>query len=182
MLNPIVSSYDVRESLRSSSDQWSPDRRETYLIRKDVVRPLSVDPWVWRRVRPRGLSEFEAFKSLARAQAAGRSVVDSSVVAVVDRVPVPGAVSAAEPSTADPTWTLLGWDVADGETSGLSNCGFRNAREAGYLRRKWARAVNEWGLFDSDVAAAEFCREFCASCGKPLTIWSTSTASTRGRA
>lgn len=46
----------------------------------------------------------------------------------------------------EPGWQRLGFDVADGAISGLSNCGYE-ADEAGALRATWAARLNEHGLF-----------------------------------
>ena len=38
---------DVRESCAQPDNDWTQDRREGFLLRLNVVRPLSVDPNVW---------------------------------------------------------------------------------------------------------------------------------------
>ena len=42
---------DIRERSARNDDDWALDRRETYLLRLDVARPLSVDRLVWRQAR-----------------------------------------------------------------------------------------------------------------------------------
>ena len=51
------------------------------------------------------------------------------------------------PLAVDPTWTFVGFDVADGtEISGLSNCGY--GAELEELRAAWAPRLNDRGLFE----------------------------------
>ena len=49
MARILYAGADIREHPALPDDDWTPDRRETHLLRTDVVRPLSVDPNVWAR-------------------------------------------------------------------------------------------------------------------------------------
>jgi hypothetical protein len=42
---------DIRESCAQPDNDWTQDRREGFLLRLDVIRPLSVDPNVWGLAR-----------------------------------------------------------------------------------------------------------------------------------
>jgi len=65
-----------------------------------------------------------------------------------------------KPATRDPSWTLLGYDVADGSlVSALSNCGYATEAERQTAASRWATRLNLHHLFDSDVTADEFARE-----------------------
>ena len=55
----------------------------------------------------------------------------------------------------EPGWRPLGFDIADGAISGLSNCGYL-PDEAHALREAWAARLNEHGLFDEARDALAF--------------------------
>jgi hypothetical protein len=58
---------------------------------------------------------------------------------------------------ADSDWVFLGFDVADGSTSGLSNCGY-DASQARILRPVWGPRLNAHGLFVDIADALSFRR------------------------
>ena len=64
----------------------------------------------------------------------------------------------AEPSTLQPGWAFLGYDVADlGGLSGLMNCGFvPEAEDVEALRLRWGPRLNDFHLFDRLEDACEF--------------------------
>lgn len=43
----LYAGADLRERLEQQDDAWTPDRRDEFLLRPDVIRPLSVDRDVW---------------------------------------------------------------------------------------------------------------------------------------
>jgi len=65
------------------------------------------------------------------------------------------AVGADAELKVQPGWDFLGFDVADGTTSGLSNCGYDEHQLAG-LRRVWAPRLNHHGLFRELTDALAF--------------------------
>ena len=60
-----------------------------------------------------------------------------------------------QPSSRDPAWRFLGYDISDGSTSGLSNCGY-NADEMSRLRPIWEPLLNDHHLFDDLDRAVEY--------------------------
>jgi hypothetical protein len=56
----LYAGADVREPVDLPDDDWVQDRRETYLLRPDVSRPLSVDATVWGRAGGTGAQTFES--------------------------------------------------------------------------------------------------------------------------
>ena len=160
---------DVRESCAQPDNDWTQDRREGFLLRLDVIRPLSVDPNVWGLARrpvdektgtplpwisiDDALHKYVAWAdSNATAIAIGvvaEDAADESILATTTGVD-------AELVTA-PDWVFLGFDVADGSTSGLSNCGY-DASEARILRPVWGPRLNEHGLFVDIADALSFRR------------------------
>ncbi len=53
-------------------------------------------------------------------------------------------------------WTFLGYDVADGSISGLSNCGYTEEDDPPKLRREWGPKLNGYGLLMDLQDAVEF--------------------------
>jgi hypothetical protein len=156
----LYAGADVREPLGSAAPEWSPQRRQAYLIRGEVIRPLSVDTTVWPPVRDASgapltkalpwVAVADARRSLAFSHAPGAAeaaVIALGVIALsrdheeelarqrgidLDLVP-------------EPTWQFLGYDVDDGGVSGLSNCAYA-PEELPVLRASWAPHLNEHGL------------------------------------
>jgi len=158
--------FDAREV---SLPPWDASRRDLYLLRRDVQKPLSVDSTVWPSLFPVDLPEWRGPNqglwddlSRLRASLGQRSSQAHWTVAVswvsIDGFskPSPSAGPYREPMTPpaiDPAWRRLGFDVADaGLTSGLTNCGYLQTEVAG-LRASWASDLNEHHLF-TDVAKA----------------------------
>src|SRR5690242_13180383 len=114
------------------SHTWEAGRREVYLLRS-IDRPLSVDSIVWGSVFGEGLPQAEEAKLNLDAARLPRWRGPSSAQGPY--------VEPTVPRDLDPTWTWLGYDVADrGQLSGLSNCGYREeAREA---RIRWGPLLN----------------------------------------
>jgi hypothetical protein len=67
----------------------------------------------------------------------------------------PYAMADTEPAEPEPSWTLLGYDVADGSLNGwLSNC-HCTPDDSDFSREKWGAKLNEHHLFrDQDSAFA----------------------------
>lgn len=146
-----VLGFDAREDFLAPGESWSAERRRTYLLRDDVVKPLSVDALVWPSVLHElpvpdcGGVVADLWNDLAdlRAALAERPTVAHRIVAVSwisDDAAAKGGPPHRDPSpaTLGPEWELLGYDVADGGCiSGLSNCG--------YTELERARLLPEWG-------------------------------------
>jgi hypothetical protein len=155
---------DVRQPCSRPDNEWTHARREHFLLRLDVVRPLSVDPNVWRQAG--GAATDEAGMPLpwisvddVLREHATRTDVLATVVAigvVAEDAEEESALATATGANADlspqPGWVFLGFDVADGSISGLSDCGYDDS-EALLLRPVWGPRLNEHGLF-SDIAHA----------------------------
>lgn len=146
--------FDVRVGFDRVPERWDDERRDSYLLRPEVVAPLSVDEAVWPRPNS-SLDEgrFEVltpqYASVEDALAAAR---EHEVVIAISQWRGPGEpeipAGPAWPMRVDPGWTLLGWDVVDGVfPSGISNCQFR-AEEVLDWRARWADKFNPHHLFD----------------------------------
>jgi len=138
MVRTLLVGTEARVDPRLADPTWDAARRETYLLRRDVERPLSVDPAVWPSGPPPAVTVVIGLvieTSNDEALAAGQGIADEVVV--------------------DAGWQCLGFDVADGAISGLSNCGY-DADEVGALRERWAARLNAHGLFDDVEEALAF--------------------------
>lgn len=124
-----------RQALGATATDWNSDRRERFLLRRDVQRPLSVDERVW-----------------SASTDGGCRVAVSAFLATETRV-VRSTWFAWE---VEEDVRLLGYDVADRVfTSGLSNCGYTDAEKAA-LRPVWADRLNTFHLFAEPHVACQF--------------------------
>ncbi len=179
--NELLLGFDAREMGLDPQEYWSDSRKKMYLLRYDVVRPLSTDTSVWRDV-------FAADTSLQRPQWTGpiqslwdnlatfQEYLDTAwsdralpywIIAVTlqedvhdseDLLEWYARASNINPSLRDPAWTFLGYDVSDQWLlSGLSNCGYgTNESEIQSFRETYASSLNEHHLFDSIKPAVDF--------------------------
>ncbi|GAC1308346.1 MAG: hypothetical protein NVSMB27_46020 [Ktedonobacteraceae bacterium] len=179
--NDLLLGFDAREMWLSPQDYWPDSRKKMYLLRDDVVRPLSTDTSVWRAV-------FDADTSLQRPPWTGpiqnlwdnlatlqeymdtvwsERTLPSWIIAVTLQEDVCESEDLQEwyarasniiPSLRDPAWAFLGYDVSDKWLlSGLSNCGYgTNESEIQILRDTYASDLNEHHLFDSIKPAVDF--------------------------
>jgi len=179
--NELLLGFDARETWLGPQDYWPDSRKKMYLLRYDVVRPLSIDTSVWRDV-------FDADTSLQRPQWTGpiqnlwdnlatlqeymdtvwsERTLPSWIIALTLQVDVCESEDLLEwyarasniiPSLRDPAWVFLGYDVSDKWLlSGLSNCGYgTNESEIQILRDTYASDLNEHHLFDSIEPATAF--------------------------
>ena len=181
--NELLLGFDAREMWLGPQDYWPVSRKKMYLLRYDVVRPLSTDTAVWRTV-------FDADTSLQRPQWTGpmmglwddlatlQKYMDTAwsartlpywIIAVTLQEDVRESENLLEryartaniiPALRDPAWAFLGYDVSDQWLlSGLSNCGYgTNESKIQILRDSYASELNEHHLFDSIKPAVDFMR------------------------
>ena len=160
---------DVRESCAQPDNDWTQDRREEFLLRLNVVRPLSVDPNVWGLAQrpadekagtpPPWISIDDALhKFVASADCNATAIAIGVVAEDAEEESILATTAGVDAElVAEPDWVFLGFDVADGSTSGLSNCGY-DASEARILRPLWGPRLNEHGLFVDMADALSFRR------------------------
>jgi hypothetical protein len=156
----------VRAPLTDPDPDWNEVRREQFLLRTDVTRPASIDRMVW------GLPEGKPATTIGaplpwvtidevrtKADALGLGAIAVVIGVVVADTAEEDEVTKLTGIEAElavhATWEFLGFDVADGSISGLSNCGYQND-EASALRPAWTPRLNDHGLFQDVVDAAAF--------------------------
>jgi hypothetical protein len=170
--------FDARTA---AATPWPAERRRLYLLKEDVEKPLSLDPLVWPNLFGDGMFETLASAPVAAPSWRGpnsplwedlgalQALLQSTlalpaydVIAVTrltqkDYVPsVAGPYGGpTRPAQRDRAWALLGYDVADGAISGLSNCGYSDD-EAQAGRARWAPLLNENHLFARVEDAFDF--------------------------
>jgi hypothetical protein len=172
--------FDTREMWISFDDSWSEGRKKQYLLRQDIEKPLSVDRLVWQSVFNSAFEEetiaVNFYIGLGRLWSkldhmrqflddswganwkpcwfiAVTALIESSEQKEIMNLHGPGDLN---PAVINPTWDLLGYDIADdGDISGLSNCGY-GSDEAKSLRTRWGSRLNTYHLFDDLNQALEF--------------------------
>ncbi len=174
----MVLGYDVRERWCPLERLWPAPRRQQFLLRTDVAKPLSADVTVWPGVfadpqldwlEEPGLGSngvpvpsmrgwvqnlWQSLAAIVAALPEHGGPVD--IIAVTSPVPWHFAVPVSEPPGLDDSWDLLGYDVVDGWLlSGLMNCGYEE-HEVDTLRSRWARLLNAHHLFGAEGDAAAF--------------------------
>ena len=177
--NELLLGFDAREMWLDIAEYWPEERKRTFLLRQDIVRPLSTDEYVWRSV-------FDVDISLQYPQWTGpiqnlwdnldtlQEYLDTTwsertlpywLMAVTLQEEVcerenllewHDRVSNLITTPRDPAWAFLGYDVSDKWlTSGLNNCGFKES-EMQILRDTYASYLNEHHLFDALKPAVDF--------------------------
>jgi hypothetical protein len=169
--------FDLRACARDYvEDEWSEERRETYLLKRDVEWPLSVDSIVWPSLFhfTSRLADYRPVESVQVEPATPRQTVlrlwdDSATMeayyakAVTNHCFVRVAIevwekpsvlggSTLDPFTdlparhASPEWPAIGFDVADSDF-------ISGLMNCGYIEHdqielsRWTNALNQFGLF-----------------------------------
>jgi len=156
--------------------------RESFLLKPDIKRPLSVDTDIWPSVfddfeeseipkhslRPSvwvwfDLKAMEAF-FMGQNKVQNRRGVRLGVELIIEKPlhgddfweGVLGPYSPLSPGKIPSSWMPLGYDVADRyQVSGLSNCAYEQS-EKGSLQSTWESRLNEHGLFHKQDDAISF--------------------------
>jgi hypothetical protein len=172
--------FDAREMWLDPALHWNEKRREKFLFRPDVTKPLSTDTIVWPSIfdlegntRPPDCfghqdlcDKLEDVRAYVR-ETTGVKVAPCYVIAItllIDDTNVSemsewdSVIPPTTPSVRDDSWLFLGFDVSDKWLlSGLSNCGFLSDTEnVTDLRNRWSPHLNDVHLFDHLAPATEF--------------------------
>ncbi len=159
---PVIG-YDARDTRESGP----PNYGGGYLLRTDILKPLSVDDAIWWSVFDReGLevpewrgprqNNWESLEALVACAKANE--LDRFRIIAITQMPEEdeGAIGSevSDPSQVQEGWEFLGYDVADYFLlSGLMNCGYTD-EDMVELRERFSDKLNEHHLF-TDIATAE---------------------------
>lgn len=162
--------FDARENVSKFTETWDSERTQQYLLKTDIVKPLSVDVMVWDSIfhllnfeLPAWIGPRQQWDNLQRLHRfiEEKKINDSySLVAITqwtinekDSLEKPHSV---EPELVSNEWTLLGFDIADHYLlSGLMNAGYE-VEERKHFSLKWSKYLNQYHLFDDLELAIEF--------------------------
>lgn len=170
----LLLGYDAREAWLNFQDTWSAERRQSHLLRQEIVKPLSVDSDVWpsvfelvpRLTRPdwTGYVQYlwSDLQALTRVVGTGASreaeqvsciaveLVSSTTSGTMLAVWQDRVQAVAPPRLAELNRRLAGYDVADYFLlSGLTNCGSPQWTDP----QVWSSVLNQYHLFqDADTA------------------------------
>lgn len=168
-MKEIVIGFDVREMKTPYLAQWSDERKQTYLIKKQVKKPLSIDRLVWPSVlddAPNGTvnniclwRNGNVLKQFFQAMAQGSNEAFCVAFTLLsdDRTSLENFdLAGISPAEIGQDWELLGYDVADGGLlSGLTNCGYEPT-DAHHFAGLFIRHINKYHLFTDFGVASVF--------------------------
>src|SRR5205085_3952716 len=176
--NDLLLGFDAREMWLDFSQDWPEERKRSFLLRRDIIKPLSTDTSVWPSV-------FDVDQTLQRPPWIGPTgrlwedlqALENSLSTVSNRtkpywviaLTLLSTISDSEeqaywnirtegvsPPVCDPSWQLLGYDVADSDLiSGLTNFAY-GKDEVEDIGQKYIPHLNEYHLFTSVEPATEF--------------------------
>lgn len=166
--------FDVREMWTKFQDTWDLKRRDMFLLKQDILKPISVDKNVWNSVFE--LLNIEIPSNIGWRQGIWLdiNIMRESVPSLIpehyeyweigitqfleeqvaERIGAP-YLPVNPPSVAD-EWQLLGYDVAElGLLGGLSNAGYRYEMKS-YAYTEFSRHLNHYHLFEDEKIAHHF--------------------------
>lgn len=168
--------FDAREMWLEFDSFWSQERKELYLLRKNVEKPLSTDVLVWPAVidvdsnikSPSSGGVFNLWDDLQRLhqfleQTELPLLGSAWTIGITLRIETASGQGTnifpllpVSPLTIDDSWVFLGYDISDRALlSGLSNCGY-SPENVQSLRERWGPHLNKYHLFTDHVLAHEF--------------------------
>lgn len=179
--NELLLGFDAREMWLDVAEYWPEERKRSFLLRQDIVKPLSTDTLVWRSVfdveqtlhRPQWTGPIqELWEDLQALENALSTASHRTKPYWVIAFTLLSARSDSEeqaywtvrtqgvsPCIRDPSWHLLGYDVADRYLlSGLTNLSWDpvSTDEVQAIGQKYIPYLNEYHLFTSVEPATEF--------------------------
>jgi len=168
-IQPVLYGFDGRLPLTGTATDWTTERREIFLLKKEIQRPISVDRRVWPPVEAAQIPRIGApdywtdlsalLDALKMAKCNNDSVSLVALAVCTMNKAAEALLMPCNPSFIDNKWRSLGFDIADnGLISGLSNCGFLKevGEDIDEIRHDLCPRLNKYGLFDCFNDADEF--------------------------
>jgi hypothetical protein len=180
--NELLLGFDAREMWLGFSEDWPEERQRRFLLRRDIIKPLSADTVTWRSVFDAQTSVqppvwehliMGLWNNLATLQEYLDTGWSASthpywLIAVTLHREGHERESMVErnaksleiiPALRDPAWEFLGYDVCDEWLlSGLTDLawGDGSPEEVQAIRQQYVPSLNEYNLFTSVDSAAAF--------------------------
>lgn len=174
-LEKLLIGFDAREMWFSFDNVWSGTRKNTFLLRHDIYKPLSVDRDIWNSIFELDYAQevplwrgpvqklWDSLEELEKYTANMKSTISGSywIVAITKLVGVQEKEELQQlydinPDRVNEKWLLLGYDVCNSSfLSGLSNCGYRHD-EIDLAIQKWRDSLNKYHLLETLEDALEF--------------------------
>ena len=175
--------YDAREYWIPFAESWGEERKQGFLYRLDLLKPLSIDTRVWpdifeveKRVPPGHVGILGTWADLLNLRDAVTQAFQEKPMRAWRTIAITLLIDpynkseqqlwtprlqAVNPDQRGGEWTFLGYDVGDQwMLSALSNCGFlEGLDDVTALRTEWAPRLNEFHLFPDIDDAFRF-KEF----------------------
>jgi hypothetical protein len=140
-VSSVIEEFVVYHAMRAMSRDWFDERRDRYLLRTDVMQPISLDT----TVLPEPMIGDAPWVELL-----GTAIATPQSTGVAQRW-CGGRVFEAVPASQQ--WKLLGYDVSDDiGTSALMNCAPHSDSEV----QRWVKHLNHYHLFEQLVAADDY--------------------------
>lgn len=185
MVEEIVVGFDTREMWIAFNANWHQERKDAFLLRLDIEKPLSTDKTVWASVFrsytlvdgvDRGTTPEDGFEIPIEYRTDhnlwnnlhemlscledkwGKHWKRSWVIAITELVE--SQEKAESKPVYDTDWSLLGYDVSDRSGaiwSALTGSAYE-ADEIQLLRDRFSIYLNSYHLFDEQDKAFEFCQ------------------------
>jgi len=171
--NSLTLGFDIRQPLGNCDvSQWTRERREQFLIRPEILCPLSVDSSVWPRAwetsneGPMHLwgsvsQILTTFPAEISSEPSSPIVIEIAVIAAEHMYRhwkniLEGTLHPELDRALGITLQDYGYDVADQFLlSGLSNCMLK-PEELEKLRKPWKTSINSYGLFAGSEDAVRY--------------------------
>ena len=175
----MIVGYDAREYWRTFNQDWPERRKQDFLYKLDILKPLSADVCVWPSIftsedRPEPPEKFgfwdtwsflDDLKNAVSRYFQQEPMRAWRMIAITlvldqnnqrDNIPWSSIIPEADPAKRDANWIFLGYDVCDQYSlSALTNCG---SDAVSQRRSKWAPLLNRFHLFEHLDDAFEFKR------------------------
>ena len=160
-LNEYIVDFDAREMDEDFRATWPQPDLDTFLLKTDIAKPLSVDRAIWKSVL-QGKADIiyaqTTWPNLRRLKDLLVMITRDYWIIAISQFLSDRDLAIAEltPSTRDPAWRFLGYDVADITLlSGLMDMGYSKHERAAALQQ-YASALNRYHLFAELGAALHF--------------------------
>jgi hypothetical protein len=172
-MEELMVGFDAREMSIDFNQTWTDDQKQTFLLRHDIVKPLTVDTMIWKSVFEVSGIELPDYRSLRsdlwselsklRHFLKSSAITEPYWLIAITQIGIELEEwlyyrDIVEPVSVDAAWKFLGYDVAE-ETllSGICDMGYRED-DGAFARQKYAPHLNQYNLFTDREIAADFAK------------------------